>query len=67
MCSPFLSVNGKWQVSSAQTHWRPVSAQDDFSYDVSADGQGFLIATKVDEANAAPLSIQLNSASEMEK
>jgi eukaryotic-like serine/threonine-protein kinase len=51
-----------------QTHPRqPISAQDVFSYDVSADGQRFLILTKVDEANAAPLSITLNWASEMEK
>jgi len=51
-----------------QTHRRqPVSSQDLFSYDVSADGQKFLILTKVDEANAAPLSITLNWASEMEK
>jgi eukaryotic-like serine/threonine-protein kinase len=115
--SPFPSVNGKWQVSSAggqepkwrqdgkelfylsadgkmmavavaaglpavagasfkagspvalfQTHRRqPVSSQDVFSYDVSGDGQRFLIITKVDEANAAPLSILLNWAWEMEK
>jgi eukaryotic-like serine/threonine-protein kinase len=109
--SPFLSANGKWQVSSAggqepkwrqdgkelfyvspegkmmgvavttgasfeagppvalfQTHRRqPVSTQDVFSYDVSGDGQRFLILTKVDEANAAPLSVLLNWASEMEK
>ena len=109
--SPFPSVNGKWQVSSAggqeprwrqdgkelfylsaegkmmavavksgtsfeagspaalfQTHRRqPVSSLDRFSYDVSGDGQRFLIATKVDEANAAPLSVILNWASEMEK
>ena len=38
-----------------------------FSYDVSGDGQRFLIATKVDEVNAAPLSILLNWASQMEK
>ncbi len=109
--SPFLSGNGKWQVSSGggqeprwrqdgrelfflsadgklmavavktgagfeagspvalfQTHRRqPVSASDVFSYDVSGDGQRFLIITKMDEANAAPLSILLNWASEMEK
>jgi len=51
-----------------QTHRRqPVSAQDFFSYDVSGDGKRFLIATRVDEANAAPLSVLLNWASEMEK
>jgi eukaryotic-like serine/threonine-protein kinase len=51
-----------------QTHRRqPVSSQDVFSYDVSGDGQRFLIITKMDEANAAPLSVHLNWASEMEK
>ncbi|MFI5113785.1 MAG: protein kinase [Terriglobales bacterium] len=51
-------------VALFQTHRRqPVSSQDDFSYDVSGDGQRFLIATKMDEANAAPLSILLNWAS----
>ena len=55
-------------VALFQTHRRqPVSFLDVFSYDVSGDGQRFLIATKVDEANAAPLSILLNWASEMEK
>jgi Tol biopolymer transport system component len=49
------------------THRRqPVSAQDRFSYDVSGDGQRFLINTKIDEANIAPLSIHLNWASELE-
>jgi serine/threonine protein kinase len=55
-------------VALFQTHRRqPVSSQDVFSYDVSGDGQRFLINTKVEEANAAPLSILLNWASEMEK
>jgi hypothetical protein len=44
-----------------------MSSQDLFSYDVSSDGQRFLIATKLDEPNAAPLSVLLNWASEMEK
>ncbi len=44
-----------------QTHRRQtISAQDVFSYDISPDGQKFLIATKTDEANAAPLSVLLN-------
>ncbi len=51
-----------------QTHRRqPMAAQDLFSYDVSNDEQRFLIATKLDEPNAAPLSVLLNWASEMEK
>jgi eukaryotic-like serine/threonine-protein kinase len=51
-----------------QTHRRqPLSSQDMFSYDVSGDGQKFLIDTKVDEANAAPLSVLLNWASEMDR
>ncbi len=65
-------AGASFEASSAvtlfQTHRRqPVSAQDVFSYDVSGDGQRFLIITKVDEANAAPLSITLNWASELEK
>jgi Tol biopolymer transport system component len=55
-------------VALFQTHRRqPVSSQDVFSYDVSGDGQKFLILTKVDEANAAPLSVLLNWASDIEK
>jgi hypothetical protein len=55
-------------VALFQTHRRQgVSLLDLFSYDVSGDGQRFLILTKVDEANAAPLSVLLNWASEMEK
>jgi hypothetical protein len=51
-----------------QTHLRqPISAQTVFSYDVSGDGQRFLVNTRVDEPNGAPLSIILNWASEMEK
>jgi Tol biopolymer transport system component len=55
-------------VALFQTHRRqPVSSQDHFSYDVSGDGQRFLIITKVDDANAAPLTILLNWASQMDK
>ena len=55
-------------VALFQTHRRqPVSAEDVFSYDVSGDGQRFLIITKVEESRAAPLSVFLNWASEMEK
>ena len=51
-----------------QTHIRQsISALDRVSYDVSADGQKFLIDTKVDEPNALPLSIILNWTSELEK
>jgi Tol biopolymer transport system component len=51
-----------------QTHPRqPVSIMDAFAYDVTADGQRFLINTKVDEANTAPLSVILNWASDLEK
>ena len=51
-----------------QTHLRqPITSIDVFSYDVTADGQRFLINTRVDEPNAAPLSIILNWSSEMEK
>ncbi len=55
-------------VTLFQTQRRqPISAQDFFSYDVTADGQRFLINSKLDTPNAAPLSIILNWASEMPK
>jgi serine/threonine protein kinase/Tol biopolymer transport system component len=55
-------------VALFQTHMRqPISAQDVFSYDVAADGQRFLVNTKVDTPNSAPLSIVLNWSAEMEK
>jgi eukaryotic-like serine/threonine-protein kinase len=79
----YLSVDGKMMaapvkpgssfeagapVALFQTHRRqPVSLPEVFSYDVSVDGKRFLILTKVDEANVAPLAITLNWASEMEK
>ena len=50
-----------------QRRRQPISSFAVFSYDVSGDGQRFLIITKVDEASAAPLSVFLNWASEMEK
>ncbi len=55
-------------VALFQTH-RPqrVSVLYVFSYDVSGDGQRFLINTKVDEANTARLSVLLNWSSQMEK
>jgi len=50
------------------THPRqPISAMDFFSYDVTADGQKFLVNTKVDTSNSAPLSVILNWSAEMEK
>jgi eukaryotic-like serine/threonine-protein kinase len=50
-----------------QTHTsQPLSTQDVFFYDVTRDGRRFLINTRVDEPNAAPLSIILNWASEMD-
>src|SRR5438105_1890369 len=55
-------------VTLFQTHTaQPISTQDVFSYDLSGDGQKFLINTRVDEPNAAPLSIILNWPYEMEK
>jgi protease II len=62
------SFKAESPVALFQTHRRkPISAQDVFSYDVSGDGQRFLIITKIDEPNAAPPSVLLNWASEMEK
>jgi len=46
---------------------QPISAMDFFSYDVTADGQKFLVNTKIDSSNSAPLSVLLNWSSELEK
>jgi Tol biopolymer transport system component len=55
-------------VALFQSHPRqPISAMDFFSYDVTNDGQKFLVNTKVDSSNAEPLSVILNWASEIEK
>jgi eukaryotic-like serine/threonine-protein kinase len=55
-------------VALFQTHRRqPSSSQDHFSYDVTPDGQKFLVITKMDDANPAPLSILLNWSSKMDK
>jgi eukaryotic-like serine/threonine-protein kinase len=55
-------------VSLFQTRARQrVSVQDAFSYDVSADGQTFLINTSLEEGRPAPLSVILNWASELER
>jgi serine/threonine protein kinase len=51
-----------------QVHLRqPLSAMDFFSYDVTADGQKFLVNTKMDTSSSAPLSVILNWSAEMEK
>jgi hypothetical protein len=55
-------------VALFQAHTRQqISVMDAFSYDVTADGQKFLINTRMEDTNAAPLSIILNWASEMER
>ncbi|HWZ83230.1 MAG TPA: protein kinase [Terriglobales bacterium] len=67
-----VSLGGSFESGSPvalfQTHRRQaISSQDTYSYDVSADGQRFLIATQVDESTTAPLTVLLNWASEMAK
>lgn len=50
------------------THTRqPTSAMDFFFYDVTPDGEKFLVNTKVDTSNSAPLSVILNWSLEVEK
>ena len=46
---------------------KPVSAMEVVSYAVTGDGQRFLVNTRIDEPSAAPLSIILNWASEIER
>ena len=55
-------------VALFQTHPRqPISAMDFFSYDVTADGEKFLVNTRVETSNSAPLSVILNWTSELER
>ena len=72
MMAVAAKTDGNFEVASPvalfQTHLgQPISSFDLVSYDVTADGQRFLINTKVDEPNAAPLSLILNWTSEMER
>jgi eukaryotic-like serine/threonine-protein kinase len=51
-----------------RTHPRqPISAMDFFTYDVTADGQKFLVNTKVETVNSAPLSVILNWSTDLDK
>jgi len=72
MMAVAVKTGGNFEAGSPQTlfqtHLRqPISAVDRVSYDVTADGQKFLVNTKVDEPNAAPLSVILNWATEMDR
>jgi hypothetical protein len=44
-----------------------VSTTDLFSYDVSPDGQRFLISTTVEDLTASPLTVVLNWTSDLKK
>jgi hypothetical protein len=71
MMAVAVKTGGNFEAGSPvtlfQTHLRqPISVMEFDSYDATADGQKFLINTKVDEPNAAPLSIILNWAYDME-
>jgi len=51
-----------------QAHpYQPISALDLFTYDVTADGQRFLINTRTEQTEAAPLSVQLNWTLELKR
>jgi hypothetical protein len=65
MMAVSVRAGGNFEAGSPVTlfkaHLRqPISVLDRVSFDVTADGQKFLINTKVDEPNAAPLSVILN-------
>ena len=65
---PGASFEAGSPVALFQTYRRqPVAARDFFSYDVSSDGQRFLILMKVNDCNSAPPSVLLNGASDLEK
>lgn len=67
-----VKSNGSFETGAPvvlfQTHLRqPISALDHVSYDVTADGQKFLLNSKSSFVNTAPVSVILNWISEMEK
>ena len=45
----------------------PVSSLDLFSYDVSPDGQRFLVNTDISETTAPPLTVVLNWTQELKR
>jgi hypothetical protein len=61
-----LGAGGMGEVYKTHTR-QPISSMDVFSYDVTADGQRFLINTRLDDPDAAPVSIILNWASDLEQ
>ncbi len=46
---------------------QPISSRDQFVYDVSRDGQRFLIITPVKPAETQPMSVVLNWAAKLNK
>jgi len=46
---------------------QPVSTNDQFFYDVSRDGQRFLILTQIKQADTAPMTVILNWAAKLNK
>ena len=66
--APGASFEAGSPLALFQTHRRQaLSSQDFFSYDVSGDGQRFLIAPQMDEGTPAPLSVLLNWVAEVER
>jgi hypothetical protein len=67
-----LKAGSNFEAGSPASLFQPrlhqsISALDVVSYDVTSDGQKFLLNTKVEEPNTAPLSIILNWTSDLEK
>jgi hypothetical protein len=61
--SLILQSNPPTVLFEARAH-EPIAAEEFFTYDVSADGQRFLINENVEEGNPPPVDIVLNWASQ---
>ena len=59
--------NGTAAVLFQTTPRQPVSTNDQFVYDVSRDGQRFLMITQVKHAETEPMSIVLNWPAKLNK
>jgi Tol biopolymer transport system component len=59
--------NGKPMELFQTTPRQPVSTNDQFAYDVSRDGQRFLVLTLVKQAEATPISVILNWPAKLNK
>ncbi len=72
MMAALVTIGATFDAGSAATLFQttprqPVSTNDQFVYDVSRDGQRFLILTQLKQAETAPMSVVLNWTAKLNK